>query len=291
MTQVQMKILVVSMLLSCFAATKAQTANTEQLTVVLSKPGKPLKLAAGLQKGMISVAAYDGKEVLVEAELLPEKGSNNVPNQNQNTNTNANTNRNEHTPPPTDTKTTRGKYITATENNNNVLITANNAGYKLRVQVKVPQNSVALKLSVANEGSITATDIAGELEINNTNGSIALTNIAGSVLATTVTGNITTTFKSVNEKSPMAFSTLAGKIDVCFPSSLKAALKVQSDAGALYSDYDISFDGVKPFVTKVNLPCLYQIKPAESLTGSVNGGGPEIFLKTMQGDIYIRKAK
>jgi hypothetical protein len=88
----------------------------------------------------------------------------------------------------------------------------------------------------------------------------------------------------------MAFSTLVGKIDVTFPPSFKANMKIQSDEGGLFSDFDILFEGTTPKMTKVNTSPLYRTKLDGKLTGKINGGGAEILMKNMMGNIYIRKS-
>lgn len=118
-----------------------------------------------------------------------------------------------------------------------------------------------------------------------------MTNVSGNVVANTVNGAVTVTFNSVEGKAPMAFTTLNGNVDVTFPASTKANFKVKSDQGEVYSDFDMDIDKSQPKRDKSSQSCLYKISMDEWVYGKINGGGPEVMMKNMNGNIYIRKAK
>ena len=291
------KLLSALVLLLLSLCSMAQARPKEELSVKLTSPDKPFRLSIGLIEGNIKIITHAGKEVLIEAEINPEKKKA-EPNANPNpqSNPNSNTNNNLNTDisslhPKKETTTVTGKYVTVMENDNTVRISPVNTYSSLNVTITVPTNTVKLNLVIAQSGEVSVKGISGETEVVNATGSIALTNVSGSVVATTVTGNITVTFASVTEKSPMAFSTLIGKIDVTFPPSFRANMKMQSDAGTLYSDYDILFDGTPPKINKVNTPTLYRTNISGKLSGKINGGGAEILMKNMNGNIYMRKSK
>jgi len=274
------------------ATPKPRPAPKEEISVKLTSPDKPFRLSIGLTEGNIKVITYSGKEIVVEAELNADKKKP-APNANQNTNTNSNTNINTNVPglrPKKETSFT-GRYVAVTQTDNAVGIGPVKPFSNINVTIKVPANTVKLNLSIAQGGDISVKDVKGEAEIMNPNGSIVLTNISGSVIATSINGNITVSFASVTEKAPMAFSTLVGKIDVTFPATFKANMKMQSDDGTLFSDYDMLFDGAAAKMNKVNTPTLYRTNISGKLSGRVNGGGAEILMKNMNGNIYIRKQK
>jgi DUF4097 and DUF4098 domain-containing protein YvlB len=127
--------------------------------------------------------------------------------------------------------------------------------------------------------------------VTNVNGSITLNQVSGSALANTVNGNLVATFKNVKTGAPMAFSTLNGKVDVTFPSNAKAALKMKSDRGEVYSDFDVEVDKDRPRVTRTNQNGLYRISTDEWTYGKINNGGAEVMMKTFNGNVYLRKSK
>lgn len=279
----------------------AQAKSKESVTVTLSKPGKAFKLNLSLDKGNIKVLAYDGSGIEIVAEPEINKVKKAEPNQNQNNNTNTNTNINVHEKvTKSETKNTDGRYIIATETNNSVSIKPVTPSKALDIVIKVPKTTGSFNLVIVYLGDIVVTDVAGEVEANSNNGSIVLSNIAGSAIAASLTGNIIATFTSVNEKSPMVFSSLVGKIDITFPASIKANLKLKTDYGQLFTDFDVLADNSKPNEKPVLKPNPHIGDPKQTkfiinntgwIYGKINVGGPEIMMKNMQGTIYIRKGK
>src|SRR5664280_2747120 len=132
-------------------------------------------------------------------------------------------------------------------------------------------------------------NVTGELEVNNVNDKITLTNISGSVVANTVNGDVNVTFKTVDPKAPMSFSTLNGDVNVTLPADTKANLKLKSDNGDVFSDFDIDIDKTPAKIDKTTEPGLYKIKKDDWVSGKINGGGPEMMMKNMQGNIYVKK--
>jgi DUF4097 and DUF4098 domain-containing protein YvlB len=185
----------------------------------------------------------------------------------------------------------RNSYdVTASEDNNIITVSSNNVNKPVSLNLKIPQD-VKLKLSTVNDGVIEVDNVKGELEINNVNGGIKLTNITGSVVATTVNGDLTATFISVDPQAPMAFTTLNGNVDVTFPATAKSNLKLKSDRGEIYTDFNIEIDKGEPKVDKTSHSGMYRVKLEDWIIGKINGGGAEVLMKNMNGNIYIRKAK
>ena len=132
-------------------------------------------------------------------------------------------------------------------------------------------------------------NIEGEIEASNVNGSIYAKKISGSVLANTVNGKIVVEFDKVTANAPMSFRGLNGKIDVTFPSSVKTILKMRSDRGEIYSDFDMKIEDKPIIVHKGNDK--KRITVNKWVMGKVNGGGPTFTFQNMNGSIYIRQKK
>jgi hypothetical protein len=160
----------------------------------------------------------------------------------------------------------------------------------MTLNLKIPQD-VKLKLSTVNEGVIEVDNIKGEMEINNVNGAIKLTAISGSAVATTVNGNIIASFITADAATPMAFSTLNGNVDVSFPAGTKSNLKLRSDRGEIFTDFDITIEKTESKMTKTNEGGMHQIRVDDWIAGKINGGGAEVLMKNMNGNIYVRKTK
>src|ERR1017187_3380911 len=102
--------------------------------------------------------------------------------------------------------------------------------------ISVPPDT-SLKLRNLN-GAIAVEGVKGELDVNSNNGRITLTNVSGSVLANTLNGALTVTMDSVDPNKPLSFSSLNGTIDVPLPADFKANVKLRTDHGEIYSDFD-----------------------------------------------------
>ena len=274
------------------AALLAQNPISEELVIPLSDPGKPGALEVGVINGSIKVMTHSGKDVLIEAtsgtraatkgeggkEKIKEKvkGDNAAASEAQSSGMRRITPNN-------------GLELTAEERNNRVKVSTNSHAKAVDLTIRVPER-FSLKLSSVNGGAISVENVKGELEVDNMNGPIELTNVGGSAVANTLNGSIKATFTNVNANTPMAFSTLNGRIDVTFPANMKANVKMKSDRGEIYSDFDMDIDKSQPQATRSSQSGVYRVTVENWVSGKINGGGPEIMMKSMQGNIYVRKA-
>ncbi len=128
------------------------------------------------------------------------------------------------------------------------------------------------------------------MDISNTNGRITLKDISGSVSADALNKDITVNFIKVTPDVAMAFSSLNGDIDITFPKTIKADIKVKSDRGEIYTDFDLKAKPSKAKVTKgeSSKGNAYRVKVEKWIVGSINGGGAEILFKNFNGDVIIR---
>lgn len=274
----------------------AQTETKEQLIVPLSEPGKPFKLNVGILNGSIKVVTYEGKDVIIDVQSGSERVSDkkNKGGSQVHVNTNINTTIGGAGNASNGMKKINagnGLDISAEEKNNRITVHSNSFKGSVTLTIKVPQSEAALKLSTVNNGDISVTNVSGEMEISNTNGGVYLTNISGSAVANALNSSVVVSFKSIDPKAAMAFSTLNGNIDVTFPASLKANVKLKSDMGEMFTDFDIEADKSQPKVSRTNQSGMYRVNVENWVYGKINTGGPELMMKTMNGNIYIRKTK
>ncbi len=250
----------------------AAQAQNEQIVVELSEPGKPYTVELGLVHGSINVVKNAGKELIIEANsgkanpaVVSKDGMRKISSGNR-------------------------FDITVKEAANKVQISAGLPVNSLNITLKVPENG-SFKLRTVNNGDIKVDQVSGEFELSNVNGGIILNQVSGSAVANTTNGGITAIFTRVSPATPMAFSTLNGKIDISFPPSFKANIRAKSDQGDVYSDFDIGFLKDEPKVVRTNEKGYSRIEATRWVTGTLNGGGPEVMMKTVNGSIYIRKSK
>ena len=119
-----------------------------------------------------------------------------------------------------------------------------------------------------------------------------MTNVSGSVPANTLNGIIKVTMDSVDPNTPLSFSTMNGTIDVTLPADFKANVKLRTDHGEIYSDFDFKL-GTGGVITEKNDSGdgKFKVKIDRTITGTINGGGTEATFKTYNGTIYLRKKK
>jgi len=255
----------------------AQTSG-DKLSIAFRDPARPGMVKMSILFGSISVKAHAGKDVIVETTAKTEnEAARDVPE------------------PARGLKrlNSTGSSVTLEEENNTVTVSM---GWKARgenITLLVPTKT-SLKLSATNGKMITVEGVEGEMELNATNGSITLTDVSGSVVAHSLNGKVLAKFKSVDPTKPMSFSSMNGTIDVTLPASTKANLKMQTNNGDVFTDFDVQ---MQPNAAKVEKT---EPRPGErsrsrvhreSLSvGSVNGGGPDYNFKNFNGNIYIRKA-
>jgi hypothetical protein len=181
--------------------------------------------------------------------------------------------------------------FTIEEERNVLLVGAPRPDQATAFEIEVPSRT-NLKIGTVS-GEVVVEGVEGELEINNTNGPITLTRVGGSIVANTTNHHVKATVTSVSAQRPMAFTSLNGHVDVTFPASLKANLKLRSDHGEVASDFDITplQSNVVIQDTRRDAGGRFRIEVNRIVYGAVNGGGPEIELRTFNGNVFVRRGQ
>ncbi|RNC91906.1 MAG: hypothetical protein ED555_01980 [Allomuricauda sp.] len=241
----------------------------QKLNIPLSNPGSKGYLKIGLLYGSITVNAHSGNDVIVETKSRAKK--------------------------PAETTVNGLKKISNSsggfsveEDNNKVTIKSGPNNKKMDFTITVPKN-FSLKLSAVNDGNIWVNGVSGDMEISNTNGAITLEDIGGSVIADALNRDIIVTFDSVDYDAPMAFTSLNGNLDVTFPSDYKADVKARTENGNVYTDFEMNQRTSADVDQKRNSKGVYKVTVDKWISGEINGGGPEILFKTLNGNVIIRK--
>ena len=148
--------------------------------------------------------------------------------------------------------------------------------------VKVP-NNVRLMIEEANwgGGEIDVKNHDGEIEIKSKTGDIKLQNITGPVIANSTSGDLNIVFSEVSSANPTSVSLVSGYIDVTLPANTQADLALSSISGEIYTDLDLEMENAKDNMRRLG--------GGRNIDGSLNGGGIKMSLKTISGDIYLRK--
>ncbi len=260
----------IQLLIVAFLLGLTFTTAQEEVSVPLSKPGTKGKLTMYLLNGSISVSSHSGSEVVVTATTRGSSKSKS---------------KSKYGLKKIDANAVR---FTVEEVDNRVRVKSKNINTTTDFDIKVPKN-FSLKLSVTNNGNIYVENITGEIEASNTNGKIDMKNVRGSVIADALNRNITISFDKISNSESMAFSSLNGNLDISFPPNLKADVKAKTDNGAIYTDFELKISDKKADIKSSRSSNVYQVNVDKWTFGTINGGGPELLFKTLNGDIIIRK--
>jgi len=251
----------------------ALAAAQDKLTVPLSNPSQPATVKVHLISGSITVTGGGaaGQIAVESGSRSPRRPPRDVPEGMHRIDINPGLN--------------------IDEDHNVITISAGGNAMGSNVTLQVPTN-VSLELKSINGGKIEVTGVNGDLDVDNTNGSIELTDVSGSVIAASQNGSVTVSLNKITPNKPMSFTSLNGKIDVTLPADTKAHLRLKTDNGSVYSDFDVKLDAAasKPVVEDSrNQGGKYRIRMDHSVYGSINGGGPEYRFETLNGNILIHK--
>jgi len=262
-----------------------QAQQPERVAVPLSNPGKPVKLEVSLMRGGITVKSYTGNEVIVETRVRQggaeedraERGHKNLEVEGKARGMKRLTN------------PTAGLEIE--EENNNVSVHSGSLGNAVDLVIQVPA-ATSVKASTIQDGDVVVEGVTGEIEASSTTGNVTLKGISGAVVANALAGDINAVFTQLAADKTMSFTNLSGDIDLTLPAAARAKLKMKSDMGDIYSDFDMTMETVAsgPQTEKPAKAGKFRVKIEKSILGTINGGGPELQLKTFTGSIYIRKA-
>lgn len=269
----------------------AQDTKTDRAVVPLTDPSKPVLIKAEVLTGSINVKGYEGKEVIVEAKVrersLTDEGE-----------------EYEEQEEDQDEKDKASRIagmkrigyastgLEVEETNNVVSISTESWKHAVDITIQTPRAS-SLELHTTNDGNIFVENVSGELEVENVNGSNTLKNVSGNAVVNTVNGDVTVTMIRVTPDKPMSFSSLNGDVDVTLPADVKANVKMKSQQGDVYSDFDINLKPAPQKAEEVSKSGKgkYRISFEKYVYGAINGGGPEYVFNTFNGDVYIRKGK
>ena len=247
----------------------AQDSTGDRVVVPARSSTHPRVVNAALTHGSITVKAYNGKEVIVEAVR-----------------SNSSTRRPDRTVDGLKRIDLPGRGLVVEEEDNVIQVRASSAESHHLV-ITVPTDT-SLQLRSTN-GSLFAEGVHGEIDAHSTNGEIRLTGISGTVVADTTNGSITVTMDRVDPGKPIAFSSQNGSVDVTLPADLKANLKLRSFHGEIWSDFDMRLTGGQPATTSGGSNARFRIEFDRTIYATINGGGTEASFRSFNGKIMIRK--
>jgi len=254
----------------------AQNADPNRLTVSFRDPARPGLLRVSLLQGSIIVTAHSNRNVVITTVDRGGRSS---------------SRRQTETVPQGLRRLDNNVTGLSVDEENNVMnVSTGSSNRSANLEILVPTRT-NLKLNTVNGGVINVVGVEGDVEVNNDNGPVSLTDVSGSVVAHSTNSTVTVTMRRVTQQKAMSFSSLNSKVDVTLPADTKANLKVRSDNGGVWTDFDVALRNAPPTISKKPDGRGTKVQVDRSIVGTINGGGPDFLFQSMNGDIYIRKAK
>ena len=254
----------------------AQAQNDDEIIVPLTDPARPAAVTVATLAGNIVVRGTNRRDVLVRNSGggggSSRRGKPQPP------------------PPPGLRRLTQNEGFTVEESNNAVSIGGGGLNGNINFEIEVPLRT-NLKLNTVM-GNLTVTGVDGTLELNSVGGALSLANVAGSVVAHTVNGDVSASLTRADAGAPMAFTTLNGEVDVTLPASVKASLRLRTDMGDVFTDFDIPATSPRPAPRATRQrDGRFHLEVERAILANLNGGGPDIELRSFNGRVYLRRGK
>ena len=255
---------------SATAAAAAPQAQPETITIPLSRPGDPLSMDIDTLSARIEVIGEERKDVSLAVTLSSGR-------------------RKIVTPSGPKLLSGGGSGLEINERDNHISVESSAPPTsRITIVARVPRRAT-LDLSTVNEGEIIVRDIVGDLELKNINGPITASNITGSVIAESVNNPIAVGLAGVATGAATSLSSLNGDITLTLPANAKAELHLDTSRGEMLSDFELDVKPSKPRIERNESRGGVSVRMEDVVVATVNGGGPVIRVKTLNGTIKIAK--
>ncbi|MFY0688351.1 MAG: DUF4097 family beta strand repeat protein [Cyclobacteriaceae bacterium] len=154
---------------------------------------------------------------------------------------------------------------------------ADDASYEIylpkNMKLKIDYNSFQAE-------DVAVSGMANEVEIRSQVGDLVIESVTGPIVANTLSGDIEVIFSELAQGSPTSISSTSGDLDITLPASSKGTFAMSSMSGEVYTDLNFEMDEEGD---------MKRVGGGMSLEANLNGGGVEVSLKCLSGDIFIRK--
>lgn len=162
--------------------------------------------------------------------------------------------------------------------------------YKYKVLIPV---GMAVNLDYGSpfaKEDITVDSFSGSLEIKTLNANVKITKSSGPFTINSIGGSIEIAFDKINQNEPTSLATINGLIDVSIPTSEKANIEISTINGNVYNNLDLKTVSKEKEKDKDRHAFgMEAIRMQGGTSYTLNGGGQKVFLKSISGNIYLRK--
>ena len=135
---------------------------------------------------------------------------------------------------------------------------------------------------------ITIRGMASEVEVKSQVGDLSFLDVTGPIVASTLSADITVAFSSLSQSSPTSLASVSGDIDIAIPENSKGNFSLGTTSGEIYTDLNFDAEDLSPARWGKGMPGFPGAINAHAM---LNGGGVEVSIRSVSGDIFIRKTK
>ena len=248
----------------------AATAQSAPVVIELSQPDQPMTLKLGMLSANIVVIGERRNDIQLEVD-------------------GGNSGRRIITPSGSQQIGGASYRLSATEENNIVEVSSDWRMSTLDITARVPA-SAAVNLWTTNDGTIVVENVRGEMQLRNTNGPITVRGAASAVIAESVNEDIDISFADLDGVTASSLSSVNGDLAVGLPGQPKAQVHIDTARGQISSDFEIEVQPSEPKVSRSEESGTIEIAVENMIIANINGGGPVIRMKTLNGNIQINDA-
>lgn len=254
-------------LLLCASVASSQN-EADVINVPLSRPGQPISLDIDMISARIEIIGEERKDAQFAIKVVGGE-------------------RKIKTPSGTKTLASGGG-VHVREHDNSISVDTEFPVGRFEIVARIPRRA-DLDIAVVNESEIVVRDVTGSLQLENVNGPITATNIAGSIVAESVNQEIDVAFSALGKDGATSLTTLNGDIRLALPPDAKTELRIDNARGEIESDFELDVKPTKPTVERKEGRRGVSVRLENEIVAGINGGGPVIKLKTLNGTIRIAK--
>lgn len=252
------------------SATAIAQGKPQVINVPLSRPGEPIRLDIDIQSARIEVIGEDRKDVMFE--VIVAAGQRKI-----------------ITPSGAKAITGGGYSFQVDEDDNEISLDTDWRADKVNVLARVPRRA-DVELNTINDGELIVSNLTGNIELYNVNGPITASGISGSVIAESINDNIDVGFIKIDDVNASAIESINGHITVRLANNAGAEFHLDSAMGEIYSDFEVDVVPSQGVVKREENENGVSVKIENVIVAKVNRGGPVLRLKTLHGNINIKKA-
>ncbi len=157
-----------------------------------------------------------------------------------------------------------------------------------KIKITIPNNVKLIINDLIPNGSEKAkyniSSMMDEITITCLNADVNVSQIIGPLVLNATNGSAEVKYQSLKTDRPVSIVSVNGFVDLTLPANTKANITMNSVNGEAFTDFDIKTEEDAP---TMSMPGMNMIL----VNGSINGGGTEININSINGDIYLRKGK